>query len=97
MDPYRRQIATVKSEFDRTLNATVVTAGKPNQDMSPFRMQYDPGNPQADKQGYVKLPNVNSLVEIMDMQEAQQSYEANLTVMDSAKTMLAHTVDLLNK
>lgn len=96
-DPYRRQVATVKSEFDRTLNATVVTAGNPNQDMSPFRMQYDPGNPQADKQGYVKLPNVNSLVEIMDMQEAQQSYEANLTVMDSTKTMLAHTVDLLNK
>ena len=96
-DPYRRQIATVKSEFDRTLNATVVDVGKPIQDMSPFRMQYDPGNPAADKQGYVKLPNVSSLVEIMDMREAQRSYEANLTVIDATKTMLARTVDLLNK
>ncbi|HEY0283295.1 MAG TPA: flagellar basal body rod protein FlgC [Rhizomicrobium sp.] len=96
-DPYRRQIPTVKSEFDRTLNATVVGAGKPLQDQSPFRLQYDPGNPAADKQGYVKLPNVNSLVEIMDMREAQRSYEADLTVMDATKTMLARTVDLLNK
>ncbi len=96
-DPYRRKIATVQSEFDRTLNATVVKAGEPSQDMSPFRTQYDPGNPQADKQGYVKLPNVNSLVEIMDMREAQQSYQADLTVMDATKMMLARTVDLLNK
>ena len=96
-DPYRRQIATVKSEFDRTLNATVVDAGKPLPDMTPFRLQYDPGNPAADKQGYVKLPNVSSLVEIMDMREAQRSYEANLTVIDATKTMLARTVDLLNK
>ena len=96
-DPYRRQIATVTSDFDRSLNATVVNAGTPLQDQSPFRTQYDPGNPAADKQGYVKLPNVNSLVEIMDMREAQRSYEADLTVMDATKTMLARTVDLLNK
>ena len=96
-DPYRRQIATVKSEFDREMNATVVEADKPVQDMSDFRMQYDPGNPAADKQGYIKLPNVNTLVEIMDMREAQRSYEADLTVMDATKTMLARTVDLLNK
>lgn len=96
-DPYRRQIATVKSEFDRQLNATIVTSGKPVSDMTDFRLQYDPGNPAADKQGYVKMPNVNSLVEIMDMREAQSSYEADLTVMDATKSMLARTVDLLNK
>jgi flagellar basal-body rod protein FlgC len=96
-DPYRRQVATQKSEFDRTLNATVVESGKPVEDMSDFRMQYDPGNPTADAKGYVKLPNVNSLVEIMDMREAQRSYEADLTVMDASKTMLSRTVDLLNK
>ena len=96
-DPYRRQIATVKSEFDRQLNATVVTSGKPVADMTDFHMQYDPGNPTADKQGYVKMPNVNSLVEIMDMREAQSSYEADLTVMDATKSMLSRTVDLLNK
>ena len=96
-DPYRRKIATIKPDFDRELDATMVKAGKPIPDKSDFRSQYDPGNPNADKQGYVKLPNVDSLVEIMDMREAQRSYEADLTVMDSTKQMLAKTVDLLNK
>jgi len=96
-DPYRRKIATMGSEFDRELNATLVTPGKPQADNSEFRLQYDPGNPNADAKGYIKLPNVNSLVEIMDMREAQRSYEADLTVMDASKTMLARTVDLLRK
>jgi flagellar basal-body rod protein FlgC len=96
-DPYRRKIATVSSEFDRELNATLVTPGKPQADATDFRMQYDPGNPNADTKGYVKLPNVNSLVEIMDMREAQRSYEADLTVMDASKSMLSRTVDLLKR
>ena len=96
-DPYRRKIATIKPDFDRELDATMVKAGKPIPDKSDFRSQYDPGNPNADKQGYVKLPNVDSLVEIMDMREAQRSYEADLSVMESTKQMLAKTVDLLNK
>jgi flagellar basal-body rod protein FlgC len=96
-DPYRRKIATIKPDFDRELDATLVAAGKPIPDRSDFRSQYDPGNPNADKQGYVKLPNVDSLVEIMDMREAQRSYEADLSVMESTKQMLAKTVDLLNK
>jgi flagellar basal-body rod protein FlgC len=96
-DPYRRKIATITPSFDRELGATLVNAGKPVTDKSEFKSQYDPGNPNADAQGYVKLPNVDSLVEIMDMREAQRSYEADLTVMDSTKQMLAKTVDLLNK
>jgi flagellar basal-body rod protein FlgC len=96
-DPYRRKIATMKSDFDRELNATLVTSQKPAEDTSDFRLQYDPGNPNADTKGYVKLPNVNSLIEIMDMREAQRSYEADLTVMDATKTMLSRTVDLLKK
>jgi flagellar basal-body rod protein FlgC len=96
-DPYRRKIATMKSEFDRELNATLVTSQKPVADNSEFRLQYDPGNPNADTKGYIKLPNVNALVEIMDMREAQRSYEADLTVMDATKTMLSRTVDLLRK
>jgi flagellar basal-body rod protein FlgC len=96
-EPYRRKIATVTSEFDRELGATTVRSGQPIADTSDFRTQYDPGNPQADTQGYVKLPNVNSLVEIMDMREAQRSYEADLTVMDATKAMLARTVDLLKR
>ena len=96
-DPYRRKIATVTSSFDRELNATLVKSGQPVADTSEFRTQYDPGNPAADAQGYVKLPNVNSLVEIMDMREAQRSYEADLSVMDATKAMLTRTVDLLKK
>ena len=96
-DPYRRKIATVKSDFDRELGATLVEPGKPVDDNSAFRSQYDPGNPAADKQGYVKLPNVNPLIEVMDMKEAQRSYEADLNVMEATKSMLARTVDLLKR
>lgn len=96
-DPYRRKIPTMVSNFDRELDATMVQAGKPASDMSEFRTQYDPGNPAADKQGYVKMPNVNSLVEIMDMREAQNSYEANVNVLDASKTMMSRTIDLLTK
>jgi flagellar basal-body rod protein FlgC len=96
-DPYRRKIATQTSSFDRELGANLVTPGKTIADKSDFRSQYDPGNPNADKQGYVKLPNVDPLIEIMDMKEAQRSYEADLTVMDSTKQMLSQTVNLLNK
>jgi flagellar basal-body rod protein FlgC len=96
-DPYRRKVATINSTFDRELNASVAEAGKPTQDMSDFRTQFDPGNPVADAKGYVKLPNVNSLVEIMDMREAQASYEANVNVLDASKTMMSRTIDLLTK
>jgi flagellar basal-body rod protein FlgC len=96
-DPYRRKVPTVTSKFDRELGASMVESGKTINDKSEFRSQYDPGNPNADKQGYVKLPNVDPLIEIMDMREAQRSFEADLTVMDTTKQMLAKTVDLLNK
>jgi flagellar basal-body rod protein FlgC len=96
-DPYRRRISTITSEFDRELNATVVKLGDPVNDTADFRMQYDPGNPAADKQGYVHLPNVNALVEMMDMRDAQRAYEANLQVMDGARNMLTRTIDLLRR
>ena len=96
-DRYRRKIATVNSDFDRELGANLVKAGKPITDNSDFRTRYDPGNPLADAKGYVKLPNVDALVEIMDMREAQRSYEADLTAMDATKSMMARTVDLLTK
>ena len=94
-DPYRRKVATMTSDFDRELGATLVKSGQTSPDMSDFHMQYDPGNPVADKRGYVKMPNVNPLVEIMDMREAQSSYEADLNALDAAKGMLSRTVDLL--
>ncbi len=96
-DPYRRKIPTMMSDFDRELGATLVTAGDPTLDQSDFRKKYDPSNPAADKSGYVKLPNVNPLIEMMDMREAQRSYEANLTMLEASKTMLANTIDLLRR
>ena len=96
-DPYRRKIATIKPDFDRELDATMVKAGKPIPDKSDFRSQYDPGNPNADKQGYVKLPNVNGLVEALDMREAQRAYEANLNVIETSRAMEQRTLDLLKK
>ena len=94
-DPYRRKIATITQNFDNELGANLVDAGKPLTDKSEFKSQYDPGNPNADKQGYVKLPNVDSLVEIMDMRDAQRSYEADLQMLQTSKQMMASTVDLL--
>jgi flagellar basal-body rod protein FlgC len=94
-EPYRRKIATITQNFDSELGATLVNAGKPLPDKSDFKSQYDPGNPNADAQGYVKLPNVDSLVEIMDMRDAQRSYEADLQMMQTTKQMMASTVDLL--
>ena len=96
-DPYRRKVPTVTSKFDHELGASMVESGKTINDKSEFRSQYDPGNPNADKQGYVKLPNVDPLIEIMDMREAQRSYEADLTVMTSTKQMMAGAIALLNK
>jgi flagellar basal-body rod protein FlgC len=96
-DPYRRKVPTVTQSFDRELGVSLVESGKTVEDKSDFRSQYDPGNPTADSKGYVKLPNVDPLIEIMDMREAQRSFEADLTVMDATKQMLAKTVDLLNK
>jgi len=94
-EPYRRKIATITQSFNSELEANLVQAGKPLPDKSDFKSQYDPGNPNADAQGYVKLPNVDSLVEIMDMRDAQRSYEADLTMLDTSKQMMAKTVDLL--
>lgn len=96
-EPYRRRVSSMHSEFDRELGATTVSLGNPVLDSSDFRMQYDPGNPASDRNGYVKLPNVNSLVEMMDMRDAQRSYEANLQMMDAARNMMSRTVDLLRR
>lgn len=95
-DPYRRKIATMHSEFDRELNATLVTSGRPVVDGTDFTTKYDPGNPNADAKGYIKMPNVNSLIEMMDMREAQRSYQANLSVIEAAKSMIGRTLDLLH-
>ena len=94
-DPYRRKIPTFRSEMDRALEAQTVALGRVRIDPSEFRTKYEPGHPSADANGYVKYPNVNSLVEMTDMREAQRSYEANLNVIGATRRMIQRTIDLL--
>lgn len=96
-DPYRRQMPVFKTELDRVTGVPAVRVKGVVTDNSDFREQYMPGHPAADERGYVKMPNVNSLVEMMDMREAQRAYEANLSVIDNTRTMMARTVDLLKR
>ena len=94
-DPYRRKIPTFKTHFDRALGVNVVDLGRVQRDESAFRERHDPGNPAADAAGKVKLPNVDTLVETMDMREAQRSYEANLNVITNTRRMITRTLDIL--
>lgn len=94
-DPYRRKVPTFKVAFDRDIGATVVEPGRIKLDQKPFNLVFDPGHPAADAKGYVKTPNVSSLVEGMDMREAQRSYEANLNVVQASRRMLTRTLEIL--
>ena len=94
-DPYRRKVPTFSSALDRTLEAKVVTLGKIRTDASAFRVKYEPGNPSADATGHVKYPNVNPLIEMTDMRDAQRSYEANLNIISATRRMIQRTLDIL--
>jgi flagellar basal-body rod protein FlgC len=94
-DPYRRKTITFKNALDREMGVNLVKVKKVGLDPSEFTRRYDPSNPAADKSGYVKLPNVNTLIEMNDMREAQRSYEANLKVIEVSRGMLQRTIDLL--
>ena len=93
--PYRRQVVPFKNALDRHLGVDTVRVAAIGVDRSDFQRRYEPGNPVADGDGYVLTPNVNAIVENMDLQEAQRSYDANLNLIDTAKTMLSHTIGLL--
>ena len=94
-DPYRRKIPTFTSQLDRTLDAKTVAMGKIAPDTSDFRSKYEPSNPAADQNGYVKYPNVNPLIEMTDMRDAQRSYEANLNIIGATRRMIQRTLDIL--
>lgn len=94
-DPYRRKVPTFTRRFDKELEANVVELGRVRGDQSAFRTKFDPGNPAADPKGEVKLPNVNSLVETVDMREAQRSYEANLNLITATRRMVSRTLEIL--
>nr|WP_242018832.1 flagellar basal body rod protein FlgC [Phaeovibrio sulfidiphilus] len=94
-DPYRRQVITFRNVMDRELDARVVKSVRVGEDMSPFDRLYDPSHPGADEQGYVLAPNVNMLVEMMDLREAQRTYEANLNVITLSRELTGATLDML--
>ena len=95
VDPYRRKVPSFDRHFDRDLEANVVAMGRVALDRSAFRTRFEPGHPAADAKGEVKLPNVNSLVETMDMREAQRSYEANLNLISATRRMISRTLEIL--
>src|SRR6185312_11354376 len=95
-EPYRRKIITFRSVLDEAHGVHEVKAGPIRTAGGDFERHYDPTNPAADAQGYVLMPNVNPLIEMMDMREAQQSYQANLNVIAAAKSMISRAIDLLH-
>jgi flagellar basal-body rod protein FlgC len=94
-NPFRRKIATFRSDLDRVLDAHTITLGRTRTDQSGFRLKYEPGHPSADANGNVKYPNVNPLIEMTDMREAQRSYEANINVISATRRMIQRTLDIL--
>jgi flagellar basal-body rod protein FlgC len=94
-DAYRRKTITFESAVDRAAGVSTVQVKAIGVDASDLPLRYDPANPASNPQGYVKLPNVNTFIEVMDMREAERSYSANLSVMQATRSMLNKTIDLL--
>ncbi len=94
-EPYRRQVISFKQELDKETGVSMVRPDKISKDKADFVKRYEPNNPEADAQGYVLYPNINSVLEMVDMREARRSYEANLNVIEASKSMYADTINLL--
>ena len=94
-EPYRRKMVMFRSVLDRQLGMQTIRADRVVNDRSDAKLRFDPTHPAADEKGYVKMPNVNSFIEVMDMRQAQRSYEANLGVIEITKSMIARTIDIL--
>lgn len=95
--PYRRKVVVFKNELNRAMGIDNVRAAKIGVDKTDFQRRYDPSHPSADADGYVLLPNVNPMIETMDMREAQRTYEANVSVIESSRAMLTRTIQLLRQ
>jgi len=94
-DPYRRKLVSFRQQLDRSTGAQLVRTGSISGDQRDFRTQYDPAHPAADERGYVKMPNVDTLLEQADLRTAQRSYEAGIAVMQQAKSLYGKTLDIL--
>lgn len=94
-DPYRRQTVSFREEMNRALGTKIVSVSEIGVDKTKFDSRLDPGHPAADENGYVLLPNVKPMIEMVDLRSAQRSYQANLRVVDVARTMVSRTLELL--
>ncbi len=94
-EPYRRQVVSFQNYIDQETGAQMVRVDKIVKDNSPFEKKYAPNHPAADAQGYINLPNVNPLIEMMDMKEAQRAYDANLNMLKTAREMNSSVLDIL--
>ncbi len=94
-DPYRRKVVTFSNVLDKEIDARRVVVDDVTEDKSEFGSRFDPNHPAANEEGYVKVPNVNALVEVMDMKETQRSYQANLGAIDASKKMIMQTLEIL--
>ena len=94
-EPYRRKLVMFQNVLDREMGVETVKVVRRTHDMSDFNRKFDPNHPAADEQGYVLYPNVNTIVEMMDMREARRGYEANMNIVEICKAMLTRTIDLL--
>jgi flagellar basal-body rod protein FlgC len=94
-EPYRRKLVTFGNTLNRELGLELVDVKNVMRDPSEFGQRHQPGHPAADDNGYVKVSNVNTMVEMADIREAQRSYQANLKVMQASRSMLQQTIDLL--
>ncbi len=92
---YRRRTVTFENRLDSSLGTETVRVKSIAPDKSVQPQRFDPSHPAADAQGYVRTPNVNSFIEVMDMREAQRSYSANLNVLEATRGMLTRTIELL--
>ena len=94
-DPFHRKTISFGEELDRATGASLVGVKNIQGDQSPFKLEFDPGNPAANAAGYVKMPNIDMIIEMADMREANRSYESNLQVVKQAREMMSMTIDLL--
>lgn len=94
-DPYQRQLVMFKNVLNRISGDREVKVDRVVRDNSDFGIRYDPSHPAADNRGYIRTPNVNTLIEMADMREAQRSYEANLGIIEMSKSMLMRSIELL--
>ena len=94
-EPYRRKTIAFENALDRELGVELVRVARYGVDRSALPLRHDPGHPAADADGYVRTPNVEPMIDLMDMREAQRSFEANLNALRLARSMIERALDLL--